>query len=84
MASAPWPPALVIVELDQGKFIASFLQARMWHRIGSIEEVPADRDVRLAVANVDGVHELVFPCRRRGKSWVDAKTRRPIEVNPTH
>jgi hypothetical protein len=30
------------------------------------------------------MHELVFPCRRRGKYWVDAKTQRPVEVHPTH
>ena len=55
----------------------------MWHHVGTLEEVPADRDLRRAVMN--GVmHELVFPCRGRGKSWVDAKTQRPVEVHPTH
>ncbi len=56
----------------------------MWHRIGSVEGVPADRDLRLAVMNGDGVHELVFPCRRQGYSWVDAETGRPVDVSPTH
>ncbi len=56
----------------------------MWHRIGSIEKVPSDRDLRLAVMNHDGMHELAFPCRRRGDSWVDVKTQRIVEVSPTH
>ncbi len=56
----------------------------MWHRIGSVEKVPSDRDLRLAVKNGDGMHALEFPCRRRGASWVDAKTQRIVEVNPTH
>jgi len=36
------------------------------------------------VVDVDGLHELVFPCRRRGSIWVDARTHRRIEVYPTH
>ena len=48
-------------------------------------DVPADRDVRLAVINGGGtVHSLVFPCRRVGNSWVDTKSRRSVEVYPTH
>jgi hypothetical protein len=56
----------------------------MWYHVNSIEDIPADRDLRLAVMDGDGMHELVFPCRRLGASWVDAKTRRPVEVYPTH
>ena len=56
----------------------------MWKRIGSPLDVPADRDLRLAVLNDRGEHALVFPCRRRGASWVDAKTGRLVEVYPTH
>ena len=56
----------------------------MWHLVGSIEDVPADRDLRLAVMEGGAMHELAFPCRRRGESWVDAKTQRPVDVRPTH
>jgi hypothetical protein len=56
----------------------------MWHYIGSIEDIPIDRDLLLAVMDGDGMHELVFPCRRLGRSFVDAKTRRSVEVRPTH
>jgi hypothetical protein len=48
-------------------------------------DVPTDLDVRLAVSDGAGaVHALVFPCRRKGDSWADAKTDRLVEVFPTH
>jgi len=56
----------------------------MWHSIHLISAVPADRDLRLAVINADGVHALVFPCRRKDGQWADARTARIIEVAPTH
>ena len=55
----------------------------MWFFIGSIDEVPTDCDLHLAVADKHELHALVFPCRRLGNSWIDAKTRRPIEIRPT-
>jgi hypothetical protein len=45
---------------------------------------PFDRDLELAVIDGIGVHALVFPCRRILGGWTDAKTRRRLEVNPTH
>lgn len=56
----------------------------MWRQIGLISEVPADRDLRLAVLKDGEVHALVFPCRRRNDYWVDAKTGRMVDVQPTH
>lgn len=56
----------------------------MWSDVNFIDDVPTDCDLRLAVMDGEGMHELVFPCRRLGKTWVDAKNRRPVEVNPTH
>ncbi len=56
----------------------------MWHAVSTPSEIPADRDLRLAVINRDGVHALVFPCRRADSAWVDARTRRIVEVYPTH
>ena len=56
----------------------------MWTRINSPDNVPADRDVQLAVIDNEGtVHALVFPCRRVGNSWLNAKSRQ-VEVYPTH
>jgi hypothetical protein len=57
----------------------------MWHEINSPEDVPNNLDVRLAVIDPNGtVHRLVFPCRRVGNSWIDAKFKRRVELNPTH
>jgi len=57
----------------------------MWNEVNTPDDVPNDRDVRLAVIDAKGtVHALVFPCRREGKSWIDSKLRRPVEVYPTH
>jgi hypothetical protein len=35
----------------------------MWHFIDSIEAIPKDRDLILAVLDHDGLHALEFPCR---------------------
>jgi len=57
----------------------------MWHAMKSPADVPADQDLRLAVIDAAGtVHALVFPCRRIGNGWIDAKSRRSVEVYPTH
>ncbi len=56
----------------------------MWHAITSLSEVPSALDLRLAVINGDGVHALVFPCRRSNGGWVDARSGRVVEVCPTH
>jgi hypothetical protein len=56
----------------------------MWHPVGPASDVPTDRDLRLAVIENGQVHALVFPCRCSGQSWVDANTKRPVEVYPTH
>jgi hypothetical protein len=49
------------------------------------EDAPRDRDLELAVIDADGVHALVFPCRRNHDGgWVKAGTRALVLVNPTH
>jgi hypothetical protein len=45
---------------------------------------PFDRDLQLAVLDRDGVHALVFPCRRILGGWLEAQTKRHIAVKPTH
>jgi hypothetical protein len=49
-----------------------------------ITTAPFDRDLELAVVGCDGVHALVFPCRRILGGWMKAKTREKINVLPTH
>jgi hypothetical protein len=56
----------------------------MYQPIRHISEVPADRDLRLAVLDGNNVHALVFPCRRRGQAWVNSNTGQLVEVTPTH
>jgi hypothetical protein len=52
-----------------------------WQPIGT---APFDRDLELAVVDDDGLHALVFPCRRLLRGWVKAKTDVPVNVHPTH
>jgi hypothetical protein len=50
-----------------------------------IATAPFDRDLELAVFDKAGrVHALVFPCRRILGSWIDAETKKRIDVLPTH
>ena len=50
----------------------------------AIAAAPFDRDIELAVINYDGVHALVFPCRRILDGWIDAETKKRVDVRPTH
>ncbi|AMN38504.1 hypothetical protein RHPLAN_00390 [Rhodoplanes sp. Z2-YC6860] len=57
----------------------------MWRSASSIDKIPTDRDLRLAVIDALGkVHALVFPCRRIGYRLVDARSERTVDVRPTH
>jgi hypothetical protein len=50
----------------------------------TIATAPFDRDLELAVIDIDGAHALVFPCRRVLHGWVKAETHSPLNVHPTH
>jgi len=52
----------------------------MWQTIVS---APFDRDLELAVLDMDVHHALVFPCRRIAGGWVKAETRERLDVSPT-
>jgi len=50
-----------------------------------IATAPFDRDLELAVINYDGIHTLVFPCRRILGSWINSETKKRINnLRPTH
>ena len=49
-----------------------------------ISTAPADRDLELSVIEREEVHALVFPCRKRDGEWIDATTKKRIDVQPTH
>jgi hypothetical protein len=45
---------------------------------------PFNVDLELAVLDRDGLHALVFPCRRVLTGWMKVGTRERIDVAPTH
>jgi hypothetical protein len=53
----------------------------MWQPIST---APYDRDLELAVINSVDTHALVFPCRRTAWGWIDARTKRQVDVRPSH
>ena len=52
-----------------------------WQRISN---APFERDLELAVIDADGPHVLVFPCRRILAGWINAESKKCIDVRPTH
>ena len=57
----------------------------MWHFIISVDVIPKDRDLLLAVMDRDGLHMLEFPCRcDETGCWIDVRTGQAIDVQPTH
>jgi hypothetical protein len=49
-----------------------------------ISIAPSDDDLRVCVMDKHGIHALVFPCRKNGTEWVDASTKKWIDIQPTH
>ena len=52
-----------------------------WHPIAT---APFNLDLQLAVIEADGVHALVFPCRRGLEGWTRSQTGQRIDIWPTH
>ncbi|MGN6570593.1 MAG: hypothetical protein ACTHLO_04165 [Pseudolabrys sp.] len=53
----------------------------MWQVITA---APADKDVQVAVIDREGEHPLIAPCRRTSDGWIDAVSRRRLDIRPTH
>jgi len=68
---------------DLGQYLArlSAENAHMWQQAST---APFDRDIELAVIDEDGLHALVFPCRRILSGWMKAETKERLDVRPTH
>ncbi|MDO8877883.1 MAG: hypothetical protein Q8M24_21760 [Pseudolabrys sp.] len=49
-----------------------------------VSSAPFERDLELAVIDHSGTHALVFPCHRIRGGWIEAQTKRKLEVEPTH
>jgi hypothetical protein len=45
---------------------------------------PPDADLEVCVLDERGLHALIFPVHKRGLDWVDASTKKRIDVMPTH
>jgi len=45
---------------------------------------PPDIDLVVCVIGWHGTHALVCPCRRSGTEWVDASTKKRLDIEPTH
>ena len=68
-------------DLDQIAGQSALYKAFMWQPISS---APFDRDLELAVVDKDEHHALVFPCRRISGGWMNAGSKKRIDVSPTH
>ena len=66
---------------NQGTAYATGPYFFMWKLIAS---APFDLDLELAVIDSNGVHPLVFPCRRAVGGWINADSYQQINVHPTH
>jgi len=53
----------------------------MWQ---TIRDAPYFRSLELAVLDEDGMHALVFPCKRAVGGWKDAITDHFVDLVPTH
>jgi hypothetical protein len=49
-----------------------------------ISSAPFDRDLQVSVIEKEEVYALIFPCRQTQNGWIDAKTQKPVFVEPTH
>lgn len=45
---------------------------------------PSDTDLEVCVMDGRDIHALVFPCRKNGNDWIDAATKKRIDIAPTH
>jgi len=49
-----------------------------------ISTAPLDIDLEVCVIDRGEVHALIFPCRRNESGWIDASTKKLIDIEPTH
>jgi hypothetical protein len=45
---------------------------------------PSGVDLEVCVMDRHGIHALVFPCRRSEAEWLDASTKKRLDIEPTH
>jgi hypothetical protein len=45
---------------------------------------PSNADLEVCVLDERGLHAVVFPVHKRRTGWVDAVTKKRIDIAPTH
>jgi hypothetical protein len=45
---------------------------------------PSESDLEVCVIDKGEVYALIFPCRWNGGDWIDASTKKRIDIDPTH
>jgi hypothetical protein len=72
------------VSLIQIKLLRPKTYHKCFMEWNEIVSVPAERDLEVAVIDRDGIHPIASPCRYKEGAWINANTRRRIEINPSH
>jgi len=49
-----------------------------------IATAPTGVDLELSTYDSEGYDALLFPCRRNGVGWSDARVNRMVPIRPTH
>ena len=49
-----------------------------------ISIAPPGQDLEVCVMDRGQAHALIFPCHKDGESWIDASTKKRIDIEPTH
>jgi hypothetical protein len=49
-----------------------------------ISTAPSDTDLEVCVMDSHGIHALMNPCGKTETGWVDASTKKRIDIQPTH
>jgi hypothetical protein len=73
-------PAMDLMPIKVPK-VSSRRPSAMWNTISGAS---IDQDLELAVIDGEGLHALVFPCRRVDDGWINAQTGSLVAGHPTH
>jgi hypothetical protein len=49
-----------------------------------ISTAPLNTDLEVSVIDSHGIHALVCPCRKNGNEWINASTKKTVDIQPTH
>jgi len=70
--------------INLNAWLVSSLHKKPMREWRAIATAPFDRELQLSVIEKGEVYALAFPCRRREGGWINAKTGKPVFVEPTH